>query len=277
MNEFKILNEKLEKLFETKGKYILTIITGRDRDSIGDVTKKTFNAKNDLDALLYVFKNYNLQNAGMFNGDYEEDELEEDQIELKNNILKCVKEGKIQEGIELLTDLYFDNFDISDYYDDIVSLEGPNGIIIEDDIDLSDWDDDELDTEDYEDQFDKADSFVDTQDDDKEERIKRAKEQEKIVLDMLKNLEKPLEAKDHTVYATGLTVYLNIPGKYWAVASIQSNPDATALNVEVFGPKDSYDGKKFLNDASIDEVKQFLLDNYAQMEERTRILDKGIK
>lgn len=277
MNEFKILNEKLEKLFETKGKYILTIITGRDRDSIGDVTKKTFNAKNDLDALLYVFKNYNLQNAGMFNGDYEEDELEEDQIELKNNILKCVKEGKIQEGIELLTDLYFDNFDISDYYDDIVCLEGPNGIIIEDDIDLSDWDDDELDTEDYEDQFDKADSISDTENNNKEKFIERAKEQQKLVNEMLKEFEKPLESKDSEVSFKGVNTYLNLPGKYWAVASIQSNSDATALNVEVFGPKDAYHGKKFLNDASIDEVKQFLLDNYAQMEERTRILDKGIK
>ena len=147
----KELNETLEKFLETKGKYTLTIITGRDRDSIGEITKETFDAKNDLEALLYVFENYKLQNAGMFNGDYEDDELEDEDIELKNNILNCVKEEKVEEGIKLLTDLYFDNFDISDYYDDIVSLEGSNGIVIEDDIDLADWDDDELDTEDYED------------------------------------------------------------------------------------------------------------------------------
>lgn len=270
MEDFKALNEQLEKFLEAKGKYKLTIITGRDRDSIGDVTKKTFNAKNDLDALLYVFKNYKLQNAGMFNGYYEDDELEDEDIELKNNILKCVKEDKVEEGIKLLTDLYFDNFDISDYYDDIVKLEGPNGVIIEDDLDLSDW-------EDEEEQFDKADSFVDTQDDDKEERIKRAKEQEKIVLDMLKNLEKPLEAKDHTVYPSGLTVYLNIPGEYWAVASIDSNSDITAYDVDVFGPKDAYIGRKKLEDASIEEVKQFLIDNYDQMIERTNITNKGMK
>ena len=77
------------------------------------LTKESFQADNDLAALLYVFENYDLQNAGMFNGDYEDDDLEEDDIELKNNILNCVKENKIEEGVKLLTDLYFDNFDIS--------------------------------------------------------------------------------------------------------------------------------------------------------------------
>lgn len=155
--DIKKLNEKLEKyIIDESNEYKLSIITDRDRDAYGELTKTTFTAKNDLEALLYVFKNYNLQNAGMFNGYYEDDELEEDDIELKNKILNCVKENKIEEGIKLLTDLYFDGFDPSDYYDDIIRLENPQGKVIfedngwdesdfedEDDYDEDDYDEDE--------------------------------------------------------------------------------------------------------------------------------------
>ena len=151
MLDIKKLYETLD-LAEGLQNYKLTIITGRDRDSIGDINKETFKAENDLKALLYVFEQYNLQNAGMFNGEYEEEDLIEEDKMLKETILDCVREKRIQQGVKLLTDLYFDNFDISDYYDDIVKLEGPNGVVIEDDLDLSDWDEDELDTEDYEDE-----------------------------------------------------------------------------------------------------------------------------
>lgn len=152
-------------LKESQGEYKLVIITGRDRGDDGKLTKESFQADNDLAALLYVFENYDLQNAGMFNGDYEDDDLEEDDIELKNNILNCVKENKIEEGVKLLTDLYFDNFDISDYYDDIISLTAPDGhIVIEDDIDIEDWfgDDyeDDIDWEDDEDEDDMDESIL---------------------------------------------------------------------------------------------------------------------
>lgn len=150
---------------ESQGDYKLVIITGRGRGDDGKLTKESFQADNDLAALLYVFENYDLQNAGMFNGDYEDDDLEEDDIELKNNILNCVKENKIEEGVKLLTDLYFDNFDISDYYDDIISLTAPDGhIVIEDDIDIEDWfeDDyeDDIDWEDEEDEDDMDESIL---------------------------------------------------------------------------------------------------------------------
>lgn len=152
-------------LKESQGEYKLVIITGRDRGDDGKLTKESFQADNDLAALLYVFENYDLQNAGMFNGDYEDDDLEEDDIELKNNILNCVKENKIEEGVKLLTDLYFDNFDISDYYDDIISLTAPDGhVVIEDDIDIEDWfgDDyeDDIDWEDEEDEDDMDESIL---------------------------------------------------------------------------------------------------------------------
>lgn len=149
-------------LKESQGEYKLVIITGRGRGDDGKLTKESFQADNDLAALLYVFENYDLQNAGMFNGDYEDDDLEEDDIELKNNILNCVKENKIEEGVKLLTDLYFDNFDISDYYDDIISLTAPDGhVVIEDDIDIEDWfgddyEDDDIDWEDDEDDMDES-------------------------------------------------------------------------------------------------------------------------
>ena len=152
-------------LKESQGEYKLVIITGRGRGDDGKLTKESFQADNDLAALLYVFENYDLQNAGMFNGDYEDDDLEEDDIELKNNILNCVKENKIEEGVKLLTDLYFDNFDISDYYDDIISLTAPDGhVVIEDDIDVDDWfgDDyeDDIDWEDEEDEEDMDESIL---------------------------------------------------------------------------------------------------------------------
>ena len=152
-------------LKESEGEYKLVIITGRGRGDDGKLTKESFQADNDLAALLYVFQNYDLQNAGMFNGDYEDDDLEEDDIELKNNILNCVKENKIEEGVKLLTDLYFDNFDISDYYDDIISLTAPDGhVVIEDDIDIEDWfgDDyeDDIDWEDEEDEDDMDESIL---------------------------------------------------------------------------------------------------------------------
>ena len=149
-------------LKESQDEYKLVIITGRGRGDDGKLTKESFQADNDLAALLYVFENYDLQNAGMFNGDYEDDDLEEDDIELKNNILNCVKENKIEEGVKLLTDLYFDNFDISDYYDDIISLTAPDGhVVIEDDIDIEDWfgddyEDDDIDWEDDEDDMDES-------------------------------------------------------------------------------------------------------------------------
>ena len=139
MSYIRTLNEKLDKFIESND-YKLTIIVGRDRDSDGELAEENIKAENDLKALLYVFENYNLQNAGMFNGYYDDDELEEDDIELKNKILNCVKENKIEEGVKLLTDLYFNNFDISDYYADIVKLEAPDGhIVIEDDIDVEGW------------------------------------------------------------------------------------------------------------------------------------------
>ena len=149
-------------LKESQDEYKLVIITGRGRGDDGKLTKESFQADNDLAALLYVFQNYDLQNAGMFNGEYEDDDLEEDDIELKNNILNCVKENKIEEGVKLLTDLYFDNFDISDYYDDIISLTAPDGhVVIEDDIDIEDWfgddyEDDDIDWEEDEDDMDES-------------------------------------------------------------------------------------------------------------------------
>ena len=152
-------------LKESQDEYKLVIITGRGRGDDGKLTKESFQADNDLAALLHVFENYDLQNAGMFNGEYEDDDLEEDDIELKNNILNCVKENKIEEGVKLLTDLYFDNFDISDYYDDIISLTAPDGhVVIEDDIDIEDWfgDDyeDDIDWEDEEDEDDMDESIL---------------------------------------------------------------------------------------------------------------------
>ena len=72
-----------------------------------------------------------------------------------------MSKNKIEEGVKLLTDLYFDNFDISDYYDDIISLTAPDGhVVIEDDIDIEDWfgDDyeDDIDWEDDEDDMDES-------------------------------------------------------------------------------------------------------------------------
>lgn len=138
------LNETLD-LAEGVQNYKLTIITGRDRDSDGVLQNITIKAENDLDALLQVFKGYDLQNAGMFNGDYEDADLDEGDKQLKERILNCVKENKIEEGVKLLTDLYFNNFDISDYYADIVKLEAPDGhIVIEDtNLDITGWFEDE--------------------------------------------------------------------------------------------------------------------------------------
>ena len=154
--DFLKINENLTKaskfLYESND-YKLTIITGRDRDSDGVLQNITIKAANDLDALLQVFKGYDLQNAGMFYGEYTDEDLTEEDKQLKERILNCVKENKIEEGVKLLTDLYFDNFDISDYYADIVKLEAPDGhIVIEDDIDLEGWfgEDDEIEYEEEE-------------------------------------------------------------------------------------------------------------------------------
>lgn len=141
--DFLKINENLTRaskfLYESND-YKLTIITGRNRDSNGVLQNITIKAENDLDALLQVFKGYDLQNAGMFNGEYTDEDLTEEDKQLKERILNCVKENKIEEGVKLLTDLYFDNFDISDYYADIVKLEAPDGhIVIDGDIDVEEW------------------------------------------------------------------------------------------------------------------------------------------
>ena len=193
--DFLKINENLinaSKFLYESNDYKLTIITGRDRDSIGVLQNITIKAENDLDALLQVFKGYDLQNAGMFNGEYTDEDLTEEDKRLKEQILTCVKQNKIEEGVKLLTDLYFDNFDISDYYADIVKLEGPNGVVIEDDLDLSDWDDDELDTEDYEDDF-------------KDKKEKKTKQDilDAMYLDILDALPKKLFVTHRTAEAPG--------------------------------------------------------------------------
>lgn len=112
-------------------KYTLQILIDRDRDNNGTIKKQTIKANNDLEALLYVFNNYDLQNSY-----YITDEEEE-----FDTVMDYLKNNKIKEGVELLTNLYFEDLDISDYYDCIVCLKNidTNTIVIEDDIDIEEW------------------------------------------------------------------------------------------------------------------------------------------
>lgn len=265
---YKELNEKLEKFLESD-QYKLTIITDRDRDSDGKLTKVSFDADNDLEALLYVFKNYDLQNGGMFNGEYSDDELDHEEKEIKDQVLLAVEKpskNAINQGIKLLTDLYFDNFDPSDYYDDIVKLESPSGrVIIEDDIDVDSW-------------FGEDDGFysdeTDYEQEVKDAQIERVKEQEDLLINILKDVN--LELKDNDTSFKGLNAYLKLPKEYYAVASVKSVPTTNdnGFSVEIFGVEDASKGKKTLDYITIEEVKQFLLDNYDQMVRRNEYLNR---
>ena len=134
----KKLNEELKKLLEDN-EYKLTIITDRDRDSDGKLTTDSFTAKNDVDAFTKVLTKYDTCCSGYFNGEYEE--LDDEEKEMMSKINAAKENGENQEEvIELMSNLYNDTMDISDYYDDIVTLTRPDGtILFEDDIDLESW------------------------------------------------------------------------------------------------------------------------------------------
>lgn len=149
--------ESKEVIKEENGQYELKIIVDRNRGSNGRAITTNIDANNDAEALLKVFTNFDLQNSGYFNGDYAEDELDEQELENKNKVLAASNSGENQEeAIEILNNLYFDNLDISDYYDNIIYLKSPNGnIIIEDDLDLDSWfEDDEYYDEDEDEDWD---------------------------------------------------------------------------------------------------------------------------
>ena len=119
------------------------IITGRDRDEGGYIEEKTINATSDLEALLYVIKNYDLPITDYFNDpeSYDEEGIKE--------ILDKVNSNDDQ-AVELIKNLYFETLDVSDYYDMIVSLKSPSGeIIIKDDVDLSYFQDEDDEDEDW--------------------------------------------------------------------------------------------------------------------------------
>lgn len=151
--DFKALKEELKEaskfLYEST-EYKLTIITGRDRDSDGELTKTSFKAENDVDAVLKVLKEYNTCCSGWFNGDYTEDELDETEKARNEKLYAAAKSGNDQaECLKILYDLYDKSMDITDYYDDIITIEGPNGIVFEDDkIDITGWFEDEEEIED---------------------------------------------------------------------------------------------------------------------------------
>ena len=273
--DFLKINENLTKvskfLYESND-YKLTIITGRDRDSDGVLQNITIKAENDLDALLQVFKGYDLQNAGMFNGEYTDEDLTEEDKQLKERILNCVKENKIEEGVKLLTDLYFDNFDISDYYADIVKLEAPDGhIVIEDDIDVEEWFGD-----DYEDEEIAPKEKSPEEKAAWEARVQRAKEYETLCINMVTELQKEtdLELEDKLPFAEGVTVYLNLPKiAPIAVCTIKSDSSKdvdTAFYAGVMSCDDPEMEQKNISNVSIEQVKKFLLDNYSQMEARAQ-------
>ena len=154
MEDFKVLNEKLEKLLETN-EYELAIIEGRARDLHGNLEKHKFTAKNDLDAMIQIFKKYDLQNSYYFTETTEdlEEEYGEEYVEKRDAVLKCLEENKIDEGVKLITEIYYDDFDPSDYYDNIIKLTAPDGhIVFEDDGESGLYDDEQafLDSDDEE-------------------------------------------------------------------------------------------------------------------------------
>lgn len=155
--DIKKLNEELKKLLEDN-EYKLTIITDRDRDSNGKLTKDSFTAKNDVDAFYKILGEYNTCCQGYFDGGYEEEDLLDDRDkEIMEKINTARETGENQEeAIELMSNLYNEQMDISDYYDDIVTLTRPDGsIIFEDDIDIESWfGDDEDDEEEDEEEDD---------------------------------------------------------------------------------------------------------------------------
>ena len=131
-------------------KYKITIITGRDRNSNGKLTKNSFEAKNDVDAFYKVLAKYDTCCQGYFNDDYADD-LDEKQKQMMSKINTARETGKNQEeAIKMMSDLYNRTMDISDYYDDIITLNRPDGsIIFEEPIDLGDWFSDDYENEEY--------------------------------------------------------------------------------------------------------------------------------
>lgn len=155
-NDLQLLDSDFYESKEENGQYELKIIVDRNRGSNGRAITTNIDANNDAEALLKVFTNFDLQNSGYFNGDYAEDELDEQELENKNKVLAASNSGENQEeAIQILNDFYFDNLDISDYYDNIIYLKSPNGnIIIEDDLDLDSWFEDD---EEYDEEYDDED------------------------------------------------------------------------------------------------------------------------
>ena len=122
------LNEEFRKFYETDATYELKILVNQDRGYDGDLKIVKFKAKNDLDAILKVYKQYNLQTSYIFT----EDNLYPEQEQQRDEILNCLKEGRIEEGVKLITSLYFDDFDPSDLDDKIVYIKNGDRVIFED-------------------------------------------------------------------------------------------------------------------------------------------------
>lgn len=147
MNTFKKLNEQLQKfIINENNTYKVTVLVNQDRMYSGDVETATIDADNDLQALYNAFTQYDIQNKYTLIDP--EEELDDEQLELRNNILQCLRDKDLKTGIKLLTDLYFDGFDPSDYDDKIISVENPQGKIIFEDEDLQNWLEDTEDLED---------------------------------------------------------------------------------------------------------------------------------
>lgn len=255
LESLKKLNEALEKhIVNESSDYKLTIITDRDRDDGGKKRTRSIKADNDLEALLKVFKKYDVNNKYIVTEN--PIDLDDEDKEKRQKIDNCIKNQHIKTGVEMLTDLYFDGFDPSDYLDDIIKLEGPNGVVIEDIY----WDQED---ETQEDEYDE------TKDLGHLARVEKAERKEKLFFDMFNELKyeiKGIAIKNKTTFIEGLTAYLYFPDIcFHPVSKIESYPeksDDKGFSVYIQEcPAIGLNDEKVLENVSIDEIKQFILDN----------------
>lgn len=279
--DFKTLYEELKEaskfLYEST-EYKLTIITGRDRDSDGELTKTTFTAKNDVDAFYKVLAEYNTCCQGYFNGEYA-DELDEKEKEMMSKIDTAKETGENQEeAINLMSDLYHRTMDISDYYDDIVTINRPDGsVVFEDDIDIEGWFGDEEEIEDEEEMEDDFGTYEENPEKTKSIMKQLEADEKRLKIEIEK-----LNKEGYTLFLTDRTItdHMNNMNFRLSVKDTEDFDDAIG-RIYINKQGDFFELRLFMDErnlydgGSLQKVIKIIKDNYnAAIEHKQKSIEK---
>lgn len=120
--------------------YVMRVLTLRDRDNLGEFVNETFQAENDLEAILFVAEDFATQGKELYiQGD------EEEYFESLRELYKQDEQQAIEKAKKLLI-----TEDYTDYYDNVAFITCEDHVVYEDDV-VMDMEDE---CDDYDDEVD---------------------------------------------------------------------------------------------------------------------------